>query len=632
MADWKRIDKELIRIGRTHRGAFFPFHPNGPRLFIDPVERVRVSDPNQLTPALQKLEELRKKYTLVGWIAYEVGAELKPLVSAGPDSRPLLEFSAYSAATEIGSEESKQDFGSYRLDELYWTETRNSYRHKVQRIRSEIQNGNVYQVNFTHRLRFRFRGDPRALFRDLCRSQPVTGAALFRQPDQWILSLSPELFVRVQGGQIEVQPMKGTLSRGRTIEEDDRRMSRLARDPKNRAENLMIVDLMRNDLGRVAKIGTVEVRKLFEIHRLPTVLQMTSTVRAKLRSVPLSVREFLEALFPCGSVTGAPKLAAMRLIEQMENTPRGVYCGALGIVDSTNLTFQVGIRTLSLKPVGDETLSGDPSGTYEGEMGIGSGIVADSDPEIEWEECGWKARFLTARPPEFQLIETLSLNGILHRLQGHLQRMQRSAAYFDFPFNEQKIRTFLQDLVQQFQPPSGSRTLVEPGAEREGTGTGLFKVRVLLSREGELQGSIEPVRPVQEPVVVALARERVDSSEIWLYHKTTNRSLYSAAQEVCREQRVFDLIFRNERDELTEGSISNLFIRIDDEWLTPQLGSGLLPGVMRKFLVETLPAREAVLDLEDLRQASQILVSNSVQGAVECKFVDREASVLAPEA
>lgn len=632
MADWKVIDRGLLQLGASSQGAFFPFHPEGPRLFVDPVETVVASDPGQVVSSLERLEELRRSYILVGWVAYETGPELKPRRRAG-SVLPFLEFGAYPSHAPVDPNSAIEELRDYRLDCLVATETRDSYLEKIDRIKEEIRQGNVYQVNFTHRLRFRFNGDPRALFRDLCRSQPVAGAALYRFPDHWILSLSPELFVRVRSDQIEVQPMKGTLSRGRTVKEDRERMLQLASDPKNRAENLMIVDLMRNDLGRVARTGSVQVQKLFEVHRLPTILQMTSSVRAQSRWVPFRLRELLKALFPCGSITGAPKLAAMQLIEELESSPRGVYCGALGIVDSKNIDLQVGIRTLFLKPVSGIDAGSAPHRLYEGEMGTGSGIVADSDPETEWEECGWKARFFVTRIPRFQLIETLTYDGTWHRLKQHLERLKRSAEYFDFSFDEEEVRGFLDSLVR---PVGASSPAVEigpgTGAGREATRMNLLKVRLLLDQEGDLQGSLERVIPVQQPVPVALSGERVDSRDIWLYHKTTHRPLYSAAQEICRKSPLFDLLFRNEKEELTEGSISNLFLRIDNEWLTPHANCGLLPGVMRSCLIETLPAREAVLKLEDLLRASRILVSNSVQGALEGRLVDREESVLDPEA
>jgi para-aminobenzoate synthetase/4-amino-4-deoxychorismate lyase len=406
---------------------------------------------------------------------------------------------------------------------------------------------------------------------------------------------------------IEVRPMKGTLGRGRTTIEDEIQRRKLVSSPKDRAENLMIVDLMRNDLGRISRIGSVGVSRLFEVHKLPTLFQMTSTVKGYLRR-SLSVKELLEAVFPSGSVTGTPKLAAMGYINDLETSPRGVYCGAVGRFSPKETTFNVPIRTLNLKRR-DGGCHSDPRGIYDGELGIGSGIVADSNPLHEWEESQLKSSFLLDTTPRFSLIETIRFDRGWHRLSGHLARLAASAKYFGFTYDEERVLGTLRRCSTAFGP-------------------GVFKVRLLLDDRGETSTEVERIRPVVSPVRLAFANHQTDPMDPFLFHKTTHRPLYRMAQQTARRSGLWDLVFQNRYGEITEGSISNIFARIHGKWCTPPQGCGLLAGIMREELIRRLDSEERPLRTDDLLSAEELLVTNSVRGVLAAQLVEKDATAM----
>jgi para-aminobenzoate synthetase/4-amino-4-deoxychorismate lyase len=469
----------------------------------------------------------------------------------------------------------------------------------IDTIRALIAAGDTYQVNYTYRLRFDAFGSVFALYARLRARQPVPYGALIGLPDGGaLLSFSPELFVRLDGATLTARPMKGTAPASDDADETARRAAALAADPKNRAENLMIVDLLRNDLGRIAQTGSVTVPKLFDVQRFGAVLQMTTTVQATLRP-DVTLATLFGALYPCGSITGAPKRRTMEIISALESAPRGVYTGAIGWFDPTppgqavgDFCLSVPIRTLALAPAAD--------GVRRGELGVGAGIVHDSEAASEFEECKLKARFLSGLPNDFELFETLrvdSEDGYRH-LALHLARLMASSAYFGFPCDIDQARALLEQT--RIGLAAGQR----------------HRVRLALGAHGAWTVQSAPITPLRDPVRVILARETTDSTDLFLRHKTSVRSAYDAAWRAAEAQGAFDALFFNERGELTEGGRSNVFVRLDGHWYTPPLACGVLPGVMRAVLLEAPAwgAREKIITLEMLDEVEDIVVCNALRG------------------
>ena len=469
----------------------------------------------------------------------------------------------------------------------------------IGRIRDYIAAGDTYQVNYTYRLRFDAFGSIFTLYSRLRARQPVPYGALIGLADgSAVLSFSPELFVRYSDAVLLARPMKGTAPAGEDEATNAERALALARDPKNRAENLMIVDLLRNDLGRVAQTGSVSVPKLFEVTRFGAVLQMTSTVQARLRA-DVTLADLFAALYPCGSITGAPKRRTMEIIDELEPDARGVYTGAIGWFDPPldgrafgDFCLSVPIRTLALGP---------GEGLRRGELGVGAGIVHDSDPQGEFAECRLKARFLTGLANEFDLFETIKASwqdGPRH-LDLHLARIGASAAYFGMPFDEEAARALVVDACL--------------GLPRKG---GLHRLRLALAAGGELAITSAPLSPLSEPVRLVLADAPTASNDVFLRHKTAVRSRYDAAWRSAEAQGAFDALFFNEHGELTEGGRSNVFVLLDGQWCTPPLGCGLLPGVMRSVMLAApaWDAVERVITREMLLRAEGIVVCNALRG------------------
>ena len=446
------------------------------------------------------------------------------------------------------------------------------------RVHDYIAAGDTYQVNYTYRLRFDAFGSLFDLYARLRARQPVPYGALVALPDgSAIVSLSPELFVRHSQGELTTRPMKGTAPAASDDAENARRSAALAKDPKNRAENLMIVDLLRNDLGRVAVTGTVDVPALFDVQRYSSVLQMTSTVRARLRP-DAALGDIFNALYPCGSITGAPKRRTMEIIRELEPAARGIYTGAIGwFAPDGDFCLSVPIRTLALQaPAG---------GIRAGELGVGAGIVFDSDANDEYAECQLKARFLTGLSNDFELFETMyaDQDGVRH-LALHLARLEASARYFGFAFGTPEL------------PALAAPT----------------RVRLSVDQSGIFNIQSAPLVPLDLPVRVLLADDATQSDDLFLRHKSSVRTRYDAAWRAAEAQGAFDMLFFNERGELTEGGRSNVLVKIDGEWFTPPLSCGVLPGIMRSVLA----AKERIITRAELLAAQEVMVCNSLRGAM----------------
>jgi para-aminobenzoate synthetase/4-amino-4-deoxychorismate lyase len=466
------------------------------------------------------------------------------------------------------------------------------YEAKITRIKEYLLAGDTYQVNFTDRMTGTVEGDLLSLFEDLLSKQPVPYAAFLNLEETALLSFSPELFFQMSGRNIVVKPMKGTWPRGKDVDEDLRAAALLQDDAKNRSEHVMIVDLLRNDLGKISEAGSVHVEELFSVERYRTLLQMTSTISGPV-SEGVTACDAFRSLFPSGSITGAPKRRTMEIIRELESEPRGAYTGAIGYFSPNgDACFNVAIRTLAV---------GDGSFT----LGVGGGITAGSETENEYEECQLKGSILTHAAPEFSLIETMrSVSGTIPLLVLHLQRLQRSANYFDFRFELEYIEQQLLEAARN-------------------AGDAENRIRMELNAEGEVAITAVALAPVEWKGRLLLAEQPTLSQDVFLRHKTTNRDLYEKSLAEARALGFDEVVFLNEQGQVTEGAINNIFLGVGERWLTPSLDSGVLPGVERSVLLDELPnADEGHFSLEDLKGAHTVLLCNALRGARKAASIE----------
>ena len=562
-------------------------------LFTDPVAIVQCTDTSMVETALREVDDhVKRGLFAAGFISYEAGRTWIPVSPASPvDGFPLVWFAIYERAERWrGPAVLPAPSVPDRPIDVHLDLTKARYADDVRRIQERIAEGDTYQVNYTCRLRFRWEDCPFQLYLRLRRSQPVPYGAFLNCGGRSIISLSPELFLARSGNLLWSRPMKGTAPRGETPLSDALLQGWLAEDPKNRAENLMIVDLMRNDFGRIASIGTVEVFDPFLVEGYPRLFQMTTGVRCRLDK-EVSFLDLMRATFPPGSITGAPKISTMKIIAEMEPSSRKVYTGAIGyLAPDGHMTMSVAIRTAMVSS----------SGWCE--LGVGSGIVADSDGSAEWEETLLKAGFLNAPPDaDPRILETVLVTseGRLPRIEDHLARMSRSAAALGFPFPMQEARRIIENTV-------GTRT----GAP--------MILRLLLSRLGDLHAELLPMTPGPGAAVkLVVSRHPTDRKDPLLAHKTTSRRLYDSELAQARRDGFDEVLFLNREGQLTEGAITNIFLHDSRGWRTPDLECGLLPGIWRAGFLEETGAREGVITLDDLRSARRMVVGNSVRGAME---------------
>lgn len=560
--------------------------------FASPNDIIRADVPDEVAPALQAVARAQASgFFVAGYFSYEMGYVLEPrLRSLLWDTRsvPLLWFGVFREAEQIAGPSIAaclQSFGQAYAGMLEneWDEA--AYKERFDRVHEWISAGDIYQANLSFRSRFRFAGTARALYADLARQAAAGHCAFVDDGARAILSFSPELFFDLtKEGRLTVRPMKGTAPRGDDPVSDERAKTALAESAKDRAENLMIVDLLRNDLGRVAEIGSVKVENLFAIETYPTLHQMVSTVTAQCVA-GTSVETLVRALFPCGSITGAPKIRAMEIIRATETSPRGVYCGAIGhFAPDGGAQFNVAIRTL--------TIDGN-----KGELGVGGAVVHDSTSRGEYEECLLKARYYNVGRKPLKLIETLRYEpGGFVRLQRHLARMAASADTLGLPFVLGEAMTALDDAVAHASTA--------------------MRVRLTLDEAGHFECSAAPLASSKELWRFAISSVRVESQDVLLQHKTDRRELFEKESQAAAAQGFDEVVFLNERGELTEGSRTNLFVRLDGHLVTPPLSAGLLNGCLRQEMLEQQACREWVLSEEDLERAEEIYLGNSLRGLI----------------
>lgn len=575
-------------------------------LFTEPKDIVRADTPDEVDAAIARLEAaVGDGLHAAGFFTYELGYAMEPKIAGlMPDKRamPLLWFGLYEPPREMTgpgvldwlNETTRSASHEFSDVTLAWT--REEYEERFNKSLEMIRAGDIYQINLTFKSRFKLSGSPLTFYRDLRAKQPVSYGAIVDTGEATVLSASPELFIAQDGRAIHTRPMKGTAARLGAVEADERQRRILASDEKQRAENLMIVDLMRNDLGRIADIGSVRVDDLFTVETFKTLHQMTSGVTATLRE-GIGWKELLEGIFPPGSITGAPKIRAMELIADLETEARGVYCGAIGHISPEGRShFNVAIRTPVIMRGG------------EGEMGIGSGVVYDSRGGSEYEECLLKMKFLTDPPQPFQLIETMLYDPGqgLWLEQRHMDRLQASADHFAFSCDLQRVKEAIE-------------------AALEGRKDQCLRVRLTLSEDGTPAVTVTELGEGSTPAVMrfVVSPTRLNSADRFLYHKTTRRELYDSEWKKYNDEMGADeVVYLNELGELAEGSRTSIFVEKDGVLVTPPLTAGLLPGTLRADLLESGRAVEGTLTLEELLAAEVSYLGNSVRGLVRAKPLD----------
>jgi para-aminobenzoate synthetase / 4-amino-4-deoxychorismate lyase len=564
--------------------------PGGRRLlYRAPHDTIVAETRDALLPALDRLQAaVDGGRHVAGWIAYEAGhalePRLRPLTKGG--AGPLLWFGLFDPPEPFDPATLPDPAGAWAGPPRP-NISRAEYDAALAQVLGFIAAGDIYQANYSFRAAVRIMGDPLALYARLRASGGGGWGGIVHDGHDWLLSVSPELFFTSDPERITTRPMKGTRPRGHDAAEDEALAAALASDPKDRAENLMIVDLLRNDLSRVAQPGSVTVPSLFTVEHYPTVHQMVSEVTAA-PAPHVRATDVIRALFPCGSVTGAPKLRAMEIIDALEADPRGAYTGAIGFASPDgNAAFNVAIRTLTIE-----------EGAHEARIGLGSAIVADSDAASEWAECLAKGAFVTAGARPFDLIETMLFDpgeGIVN-LDAHVRRIEESARAFGFVFDRHQLRNEIHIATFRYAEPA--------------------RVRLRLSASGATATEVGPLpESPTEPVTVRAVPLPVAPDDFRLRHKTSDRAFYDTAR---RKAGTFEVVFVRPDGLVTEGSFTNIFVRRGDTLVTPPLALGVMPGVSRAKLIEAGEAEEGMLTVADLRDG--FCIGNAVRGMITARL------------
>ncbi|MFM5953607.1 MAG: aminodeoxychorismate synthase component I [Novosphingobium sp.] len=571
------------------------------RLYRGPTEVVVARRAAEVEPALARIEELRAQgFELAGYMAYEAGLALEPRLLPLADSRtgamgPLVWFGAFRDYQTIAADNvpgwlaEQSEPGIAQIGPVEPQLSPGGYVAAFTALQDAIAAGDIYQANLTFHLAGSFRGDPLALYAALRPAAMAGYGGVVFDGSHWLLSCSPELFFAKRDGAVIAKPMKGTRPRGRDAAEDARLSEELAASPKDRAENLMIVDLLRNDLSRVAEAGSVKVERPFAVESYPTVHTMTTTIRARLQPGK-GAADMVRALFPCGSITGAPKIRAMELIDQLERDARGPYCGAIGRIDASgDAAFNVAIRTLRLTP--------GENGRGRAVLGVGSAIVADSEALGEWRECLVKGGFVRLHAAGADLIETMRFtpeDGV-PLLELHLERIKASAAELGFVFDRHAVRNAIQALCFDADEPA--------------------RLRLLASRSGAYSLELSPLpAPLKDPARCAVLRLPIDPGDWRLRHKSSDRGFYDVGLAAAKAAGADEALLLRDDSLLTEGCFTNLFVERGGTLLTPPARLGLLPGVLRRSLLEAGKAEEADLALDDLKNG--FLIGNALRGLI----------------
>ncbi|PJZ27016.1 aminodeoxychorismate synthase, component I [Leptospira hartskeerlii] len=584
------------------------FSAEGHLVLTEPNE---ILTTNRRSEARKFLLEIQNKvsqgFHAAGWISYEAGdLFLNPDNMEEVSEDPLFWFGIFSEPKTLSPTEISEWEFKFK-DKGYSAEIRpgmdlKEYEENFRKIRNFLYMGDIYQVNFTFPLEIELEGSLGRLFFELRKKQPVpyeawihTGNSVPKQRD--ILSFSPELFWERKSSQIRTVPMKGTRPRGKDPAEDQKYKSELSGSEKDRAENLMITDLLRNDLGRISLPGSVGVSKLFSIEEYPTVFQMTSEVHSELSS-DIKWTDILDALFPGGSITGAPKKRSSEIIHSLEKK-RGVYTGGIFYLSPQKEISSIAIRTLEF--------SQDPSGKNKGRMGVGSGITIGSDPNAEWEECWSKAKFLNDIKENFHLFTTtICKRKKIYFLKDHKARMKTSAKELGFVWKEDGWESVVGEVAGKI------------------TSDKKYRVKIILLRSGDFQSEVSEFHSGPKEGKVLFSGTSTNKKNRFFYHKTNIREIFSEEYESAVSKGYLDRIYTNTDGYLTEGAIHSIFLLLDKEWITPPLEEGILPGVARKQWLRKLKAKEKKISKQDLNLASKIILVNSLRGVRKVSGVDFE--------
>lgn len=573
--------------------------------FVGPEQVILAMTPEEVSPALEAINKaMARGLTLAGYVSYEAAFVLEPkLAHLIPEQRqlPLIWLIAYGSAQALSRSDVEVCFDNRKpitLGTLTHSLPRATYLKRIEDILEYIRAGDIYQANFTFQYQATLSGSPKDLYAALRHTQPVPYGGFIEGEDWAILSSSPELFFEIRENRITSRPMKGTALRQPASATDAQEVDQLKRDPKQRSENLMILDLIRNDLSRICVPGSVKVPSRFDIESYRTLHQMTSTVEGTL-SPKIRLEDILKAIFPCGSITGAPKIRAMEILSELETAPRGIYTGALGMIaPDGSAQFNVAIRTAYLEQCRDTE--------WQLEVGVGGGIVHDSTPEGEWAECQTKLKFLDLaeqgeKAGDFDLIETLRWSNEqgFDLFARHLDRLKATADYFSYPLDIDQVKLELKRCV-------------------EGSPSEPQMVRLLVAGNGALSVERTPL-PTIDAIAwhYVLSEDPISKANPYLYHKTTRREIYESAFTAAFEASGCDeILFVNEDGVLTEGARTNFFIEKSGMLFTSPIEAGLLDGTLRRELIETGRATERSLTLDDLSDADACYFGNSVRGLV----------------
>lgn len=558
-----------------------------PRLFEEPIEIISTWSLDEVVPCMELVEAASKDgYYVAGYVSYEASPAFDSAyyVRKGA-TMPLVWFGVYEKSLDASKYVFQDSNFEVRVNGQ--DTTRGQYETAIETVRHAIEEGITYQTNYTIRIKGDFEGCGKAFFKQLQQNQQADYTAYLHIGTHEILSASPELFFSLKDGQVVTKPMKGTSRRGRFVLEDSLRAEELYTSTKNRAENVMIVDLIRNDLGRIAKTNSVQVEKLFEVEQFPTVHQMTSTVTATLRN-EIGIVQLFKALFPCGSITGAPKISTMAVIAEIERSPRDVYCGAIGYLKpGGEAVFNVPIRTAVIH---------ESKLTY----GVGGGITWDSSAEGEYDEVLAKAQILMKREHSFQLLESLLVdNGEIYLLDEHIARLTDSAHYFGWEIEIEAVRNVIMEHAN----------LLEKGQ---------YKLRLLVARSGDLTVESTQISEVTDEITVSLAEKPIDSNNVFVFHKTTNRVVYNEHKPA---DGCYDVLLYNERGEVTEFVNGNVVFEQDGKWFTPPIHCGLLAGTFRASLLANNKVEEKVICKEEINSYDAVYFVNSVRKMKRVRFL-----------
>lgn len=580
---------------------------DGALFFYNLIDEIICTDPNKLTDTIEKIEFYQSEgYYLVGLINFEAGFLLDDALEKyfRQSDMPLIAFKVFKHFNRFSQKELQEKFYQFIKNDkesfIYnfkLLDDYKTYQDQFKKVQNALKNGETYQINLTSKYQFQFLGNPLAFYFQLIKQQSASYTA-FLDFGRWkILSISPELFFKKENQTLICKPMKGTVKRHQDPEIDAKNKSFLANDLKNKTENVIIVDLLRNDLARISETGSVSVPKLFEVETFETVYQMTSTIQSTIKE-GTSLYEILKYLFPCGSITGAPKISTMKHIAKIETSARNLYTGSIGyLMPDGDMSFNVAIRTLVIDQKNNT-----------GELGVGGGITISSDVQEEWEELQLKATFVRQVDKPFDLIECLLFKeGNYQFLDKHLNRLSDAALDFSFEFDRYQLLDQLETLAKKLD------------CHRS------YKIRVLLKSSGVFDIQAEEALPFKTPLRLKISQKRVNSSNVLLRYKTTSKSVREFYDTIRKEYQdayqCSDVIFINEKGYVTESSIFNVVIKLNGVCYTPKVTDGVLPGIMRAVLLEKNEIIEKSIAIDELLQAEAIYVINSVRGMIKAELM-----------